>query len=133
MKRGRYGIDSESVEVNISPLIDMMFLLLIFFIVTTAFVQEVGVEIQKPKAASAQSLEKQSIMIGVTEKGRIMYSGREVSLNNLRGLVTGLLRAQDRPVIIMVDKASQSGTLVNVIDECKLAGAKQVSVATEQE
>jgi len=133
MKRERYTQNTDTVDINISPLIDMMFLLLIFFIVTTAFVQEVGIQIQKPKAASAQSLEKQSIMIGVTAKGRIVYGNKELSLGSIRGLVARLLRQQERPVIIIADETSPSGVLVDVIDECKLAGAKQVSIATESE
>ncbi|MCK5241416.1 biopolymer transporter ExbD [bacterium] len=133
MRRGRYDKNSENLDINISPLIDMMFLLLIFFIVTTAFVQEVGIPIQKPRASSAQNLEKQSIMIGVTSQGKIIYAGQEMNLGSIRGLVARLLREQERPVIILADEASRSGILVDVIDECKLAGAKQVSIATEVE
>ena len=133
MKRFQYLRNSEETGINISPLIDMMFLLLIFFIVTTAFVEEVGIDIQKPKAASASTLEKKSIMIGVSEDGRVVYGGKEIGLNGVRGLVSRLLTGQDRPVIIIADGNSRSGILVDVIDECKLAGAKKVSLATEQE
>ena len=123
----------DSVDINISPLIDMMFLLLIFFIVTTSFVEEVGVNIQKPKAATAQSLEKRSIMIGITRDDKIIYGAREIGLNGVRSVVARLSKAQDLPVIIVADKGSQSGVLVDVIDECKAAGASQVNIATEQE
>ena len=133
MKRFRYLRDSEETGINISPLIDMMFLLLIFFIVTTAFVEEVGIDIQKPKAASAATLEKKSIMIGVSEDGRVVYGGKEIGLNGVRGMVSRLIMGQDRPVIIIADGNSRSGVLVDVIDECKLAGAKKVSLATENE
>ena len=60
--------NSESAEINLSPLIDMVFLLLIFFMVTTVFVQETGVEVQKPKAATAADLDKRSILIAVTQE-----------------------------------------------------------------
>jgi biopolymer transport protein ExbD len=133
MKRFRYLKNSEETGINISPLIDMMFLLLIFFIVTTAFVEEVGIDVQKPKAASAALLEKKSIMIGVSEDGRVVYGGKEIGLNGVRGLVARLLTGDDRPVIIIADESSRSGVLVDVIDECKLAGAKKVSLATETE
>jgi biopolymer transport protein ExbD len=133
MKRFRYLKNSEETGINISPLIDMMFLLLIFFIVTTAFVEEVGMDVQKPKAASAAMLEKKSIMIGVSEDGRVVYGGKEIGLNGVRGLVARLLTGDDRPVIIIADESSRSGVLVDVIDECKLAGAKKVSLATEKE
>ena len=124
---------NENPEINISPLVDMVFLLLIFFIVTTVFVEETGVEVQKPKAASAQNLEKKSILLALTSEGRIVYGGREVRLSGLRGLISRLLREQEMPVIILADEQSRSGVLVDVIDECKLAGAKQVSIAAERE
>ncbi|MBN1615882.1 MAG: biopolymer transporter ExbD [Spirochaetales bacterium] len=126
-------LTDQSPEINIAPLVDMVFLLLIFFIVTTVFVEETGVDIQKPVAASAQSLEKMSILLALTPDGRIVYGGREVRLNELRGLVARMLREQEMPVIILADENSRSGVLVDVIDECKLAGAKQVSIAAERE
>lgn len=133
INRSRYSSrTSDSVDINISPLIDMMFLLLIFFIVTTAFVEEIGIKVQKPKAASSQVLEKQSIMIGVSENGRVVFGGKEIGLNGLRGMVSRLLKMQDRPVIIIADEKARSGVVVRVIDECKLAGAKQVSISTEK-
>ena len=133
MKRFRYLRNSEETGINISPLIDMMFLLLIFFIVTTAFVEEVGMDVQKPTAASAAMLEKKSIMIGVSNDGRVVYGAKEIGLNGVRGLVARLLTGEDRPVIIIADESRRSGVLVDVIDECKLAGAKKVSIATERE
>lgn len=121
------------MDINLSPLIDMMFLLLIFFIVTTAFVKEVGIDIQKPRASSARELAKDSIMVGVTKDGKIVHGEKEISLSTLRIMVSRMLRDQQRPVIILADKQSNSGILVDVIDECKNAGAQQVSIATEAE
>ena len=122
----------KQLEINMSPLIDMVFLLLIFFMVTTVFVEETGVEVQKPRAASAQQLEKNSILIAVTHDGTIVYGGRNIGLNSVRGLVTRLLRDNEMPVIILADTVSQTGTVVQVIDECKLAGAKVVSIAAKR-
>lgn len=124
---------SKPVEINISPLIDMMFLLLIFFIVTTAFVEEVGIEIQKPKAASSRLLEKKSILLGVKQDGRIVYGDREIGLSGVRPLVARLLRNEPKPVIILADRQSMTSIVVDVIDECKLAGADKVSIGTERE
>ena len=133
MKRSGYAQSADTVDINLSPLIDMMFLLLIFFIVTTAFVEEVGVDIQKPKASTAESLEKKSIMLGVTPEGRVIYGAKEIGLNNVRGVVARLLKSEQRPVIILADIESKSGIVVSVIDECRAAGAKQVSIATSKE
>jgi len=124
---------SERVEINISPLIDMVFLLLIFFVVTTAFIEETGVEVKKPTAASAKVLEKESILLTVTQEGKIYYGGREIGLNGVRGLISRLLKEEQRPVIIIADENSRTGIVVDVIDECKLAGAKSVSIAAQRE
>lgn len=133
MKRVQTGRRIEQgMDVNMSPLIDCVFLLLIFFIVTTVFVEETGVEIQKPQAASAQDLEKQSIMIALTQDGRVIYGGREIGVSGIRGVVARQLREREAPVIILADGGAQASPLVDVIDECKLAGAKQVSIAAER-
>jgi biopolymer transport protein ExbD len=134
MKRVRFNDAAErGVEVNMSPLIDCVFLLLIFFIVTTVFVEETGVDIQKPQAASAQELDKQAIMIALTSDGEIVYGGRELSLNSVRGVVSRQLREKEVPVIILADGDARTAPLVDLIDECKLAGAKQVSIAAQKE
>ena len=124
---------SESAEINMSPLVDMIFLLLIFFMVTTVFVEETGVDIQKPKAASAEQLDKNSIMIAVTHEGKVVYGGRAIGVNGVRGLVSRLLQTREMPVILLADQAAHAGVVVDIIDECKLAGAKQVSIAANRE
>ena len=121
----------ESVDINLSPLIDMMFLLLIFFIVTASFVDEIGVEINRPKASITTNLEKKSIMIGIDGEGNVIYNGEQIELNALRALVANMLRGQSKPVVIIADNHSLTGVLVDVIDECKAAGANHVSLATE--
>lgn len=121
------------VDINMSPLIDCVFLLLIFFIVTTVFVQETGVDVQKPQAASASDLEKNSILIAITAEGRLFFGGREISLAGIRGIVARQLRVKEMPVIILADGDARTAPLVDVIDECKLAGAKQVSIAATVE
>ncbi len=124
---------AQGADINLSPLIDMVFLLLIFFMVTTVFVEETGVEIQKPTAASAESLDKQSILIAITAEGSVVYGGREIGVNGVRGLVARLLQEREAPVILLTDQSARAGVVVDVIDECKLAGAKQVSVAASIE
>ena len=79
-------------EINVSPLIDIVFILLIFFIVTTVFVEETGVEVQRPQAASAAQLAKQSILIAITEDGKVIYGGNEIGVRGVRGIVKRLLK-----------------------------------------
>jgi biopolymer transport protein ExbD len=124
--------NSESAEINLSPLIDMVFLLLIFFMVTTVFVQETGVEVHKPKAATAEDLDKRSILIAVTQEGHIVYGGERIGIARVRGLVSRLLRERDMPVVVIADETSHTGVVVQVIDQCKLGGAKQVSIAAKR-
>ena len=126
------GDDSSESGIDISPLIDCVFILLIFFIVTTTFVEETGVEVDKPQAASASRLEKNSILIAVTNGGEVVYGGREIGLSGVQPLVKRMLQKEDVPVIIQADRNSRSGLLVQVIDEAKLAGATKVSLATRQ-
>lgn len=122
-----------TAEINIAPLMDVVFILLIFFVVTTVFVEETGIEIQRPMASSAQDLEKQSIMIAVAADGAIVYGGKAYPLTAVRGLVARELAERSMPVIILADRNARSGALVDVIDECKLAGAKNVSIAARRE
>ena len=133
MGRFREVSSDEGAEagIDMSPLIDCVFILLIFFIVTTVFVEETGVEVDKPQAASASRLEKTSILIAVTEDGAVVYGGREIGVNGVQPLVKRMLQKEDIPVIVQADRASRSGVLVRVIDEAKLAGATKVSIASK--
>ncbi len=128
----RFGEPESEVEseINISPLIDVVFILLIFFIVTTVFVEESGVEIKKPRAASQQDLERNSILVGVTPAGQVFYGGREIGVSGVRSIVTRLLRQEEMPVIIQADRSTPTQTTVQVLDEARLAGATRVFVST---
>lgn len=114
---------SDDVEdINISPLIDMVFILLIFFIVTTVFVEEPGVDVVKPVAYNAADLPKNCILIGVTESDNIFYGGEEVGLNGIRVKVRRMIKENSSyPVIIQADVGATNGTIARLIDECKLA------------
>jgi biopolymer transport protein ExbD len=119
-------------EINVSPLIDIVFILLIFFIVTTVFVEETGVDVQRPQSASASDLEKQSILIAITEEGKVIYGGSEIGVRGVRGIVKRLLKQQDQPVIVQADKGAEIEMYTRVHDEAVLAGARQIHLATRQ-
>lgn len=121
----------ENNDIDISPLIDMVFILLIFFIVTTVFVEETGVEVNKPQAASASQLEKNSILLAITSEGQVVYGGRDIGVRGVRPLVQRMLQLDEQPVIIIPDENVPSGVTMRVIDESKLAGAV-VSLAADQ-
>ena len=109
-----------------------MFILLIFFIVTTVFVDETGVEVQKPRASSAEQLDDQSIMLAITAEGRVMHAGREIGVRGVRGVVKRLLRQKQQPVIVQADKSASIELYTQVHDEAALAGAEQINLATTQ-
>jgi len=134
MKGRRSITDTEELnEINISPLIDMVFILLIFFIVTTVFVEETGVDINRPDAASASQLEKNSILIAVTSQNQVVFGQRDIGVAGVRALVKRLTTQEpEMPVIIQADEGSLTGTLVRVVDEAKLGGARVVNVATKK-
>ncbi len=131
--RGRRSVlgSEESMDINISPLIDMVFILLIFFIVTTVFVEETGVEVEKPEAASALQLDRNSVLIAVTSKGQVVYGGKEIGVNGVRAIVRRLTNKEEIPVIVQVDEGANAGLVVRVIDESKLGGAKNISLSAD--
>ena len=135
MRRFRHfnGQDANASEINISPLIDVVLILLIFFIVTTVFVEETGVDVDKPRAASAQDLEKNSILIAVTSNGQVYQGGRSIGVSGVRSVVAAMLEVDDQmPVIIQGDASANHGIIVSVIDAAKLAGARTVNLATSK-
>jgi biopolymer transport protein ExbD len=120
-------------KIGIAPLIDMVFILLIFFLVTTSFVRETGVTVDKPVAATAETLEKQSVLVAVTGRGAIHINQRQVDIPGLRAALRKTLRSRPgRPVVIIADRNAKTGRVVDVIDTCKLAGAKKVSLASRK-
>jgi biopolymer transport protein ExbD len=124
--------DGAETGIDMSAMIDCVFILLIFFIVTTTFVEETGIEVDKPQAASSVRLEKTSILIALTANGAVVYGGREIGMSGVQPLVRRMLQKEDVPVIVQADAAAPAGLLVRVIDEAKLAGAQKVSVATSR-
>jgi len=122
----------EPLELNLIPLIDVIMFLLIFFISTTSFIEEPGVTVDKPQAASARQLEKTSIIFAITSDGKIAYGGKEIGLGGVRPTVKRLCAKEPLPVVIEADETTRSGTLIRVIDEAKLGGAKDVSLATDK-
>ena len=115
--------------IDMSPLLDVVFILLIFFIVTTVFVKETGVTVDKPQAISAQKLEQTVILLAITDAGEVFYDGNRIGVAGVRGTIEQLQRRKPRPVVIQADKTVPTQLLLSVIDEAKLAGAKTVNLA----
>ncbi len=121
-------------ELSMAPLIDCVFLLLIFFMVTTTFTKETGVKINKPKAATSDILLNQNLLIAVTDKGEVWSEGSMYELPGLQALVRERVHLNPKlTVVIMADQESMTGKVVDVLDECKQAGAKKLSIAAKVE
>ena len=120
------------IELNLIPLIDVIMFLLIFFISTTSFIELPGVEVDKPRTITASQMAKNSIILAVTSDGKIAYGGKEIGLGGVRPTVKRLCAREKLPVVIQADKDSNSGLVISVIDEAKLGGAKDVSLATDK-
>ncbi|MFO7655124.1 MAG: biopolymer transporter ExbD [Candidatus Krumholzibacteriia bacterium] len=124
----------DRVDINMGPLIDMVFLLLIFFVVTTSFVKEAGIDVQRSTAQTAEVKERGNVMIGVSAEGQVFFEGKQVDVRSVRGLVErALAEDPESGVVVVADKASETGTVVQVMDQCRLAGAQTVSLAARRE
>lgn len=119
-----------AVELNMAPLIDMVFILLIFFLVTTSFTKETGIDVNRPAAHTAVSKSKATILIGIDPENRIFMEKREIDIRAVRANVErALAENPEGAVIIVADKTSRTGTTISVMDGCRLAGARNVSIA----
>lgn len=130
--RRRKSYSEDIAQIDMTPLIDMVFILLIFFIVATSFVRESGVEVNRPQAASAAAKEKVSMIIGITGAGRIFIEGHEIDIHNVKGRMNSFLaEVPGGNVVIVADKNCSTGTTIGVLDACRLAGVTNLSVAAK--
>ena len=125
--------EEEETEINLSPMIDCIFILLIFFIVTTVFVEEPGVEILKPDATVDLDLEKNSIIIAISPDNKVVYGGKELGIAGVGARVRQLLTRDELPVIIQADSRADHGVFSDVWSEVKNAGAKKISLSTRND
>jgi biopolymer transport protein ExbD len=123
----------DAVELDLSPMIDCIFILLIFFIVTTVFVEEPGIEVWKPDATLDDDLEKNSILIAISAESKVVYGGRELGVAGVGARVRQLLAEDEFPVIIQADARADHGVFSAVWSEVKSAGATRISVATRED
>ncbi len=122
----------KEMGIEMGPLMDIVFILLIFFVVSSSFTRETGVDVTKPQAQSASQLEKENILIAITREGSIHIHERQVDMASLQDILKQILaKTPDREVVVIADKGAVTGTLVQVIDACNLSGVKKVSIAAQ--
>jgi len=124
--------EQEESEVNLTPMLDVVFIMLIFFIVTASFVKESGIDVSRPPAATAERKERGNILVAITANDQIWMDRRQVDPRALRANLERLHAENPQgSVVIQADKASKNGLLVQVMDAARLAGVKSVSLAAE--
>lgn len=134
-KRRAIRPSEDSTDINISPMIDMVFILLIFFIVTTVFVDERGLDVEKPRPNPNQQQNEDKegpVKITITKSGDLVYKNEKISLSNIHQRVSERVREDpETPVIIECDPSVRSSLMILVMDEAKLGKAQKISVNTK--
>jgi biopolymer transport protein ExbD len=119
-----------SPQLNIAPLIDVIFLLLIFFMLTSTFVSQTGIKINLPKAVSSKVLLKDRLIITIDEKNSLYIHDKKITEKELRSILKEVA-ASKKSLLIMADKSSSVGKIVEVWDICRQAGITQINIATQ--
>lgn len=121
-------------EINLSPLIDMVFILLIFFMVSATFVKDMDLDINRPKASSATPSDSKAIRVYIDHEGQTYVDGKAARVWTIQARVRDLLSVSSgSTVLVVTDGAVAANKLIEVVDQCRLAGARDVGVVTESE
>ena len=121
----------EESNVDLTPMLDVIFIMLIFFIVTTSFVKESGIDVSRPSAKTAQKKTRASILVAINSSGEIWIQRRKVDIQSVRSNIEKLhAESPEGTVVIQADKRSETGILVEVMDQVRLAGVESIAVST---
>jgi biopolymer transport protein ExbD len=133
MRRRNRGTEEE-LEINLTPMLDVTFIMLIFFIVTASFVKESGIDVNRPGAATAEKKERGNILVAITEQGQVWIDKRPVDVRAVRANIERLHAENPQgSVVIQADRNSKNGLLVSVMDAAREAGVYNVSIAASVE
>jgi biopolymer transport protein ExbD len=128
----RHAVQQEETEINITPMLDIVFIMLIFFIVTTSFIKETGIDPNRPEAETAYKQERGNILIAVSEAGDVWMNKRKVELGQVRQMVEQAKNeSPESSVVIIADQKSSTGTLIDLMDQIRLGGISNISVAAD--
>jgi biopolymer transport protein ExbD len=129
----RRKVISEEADINITPMLDVVFIMLIFFIVTTSFTRETGVLIDKPVADQAMALRNGTILIGIRPNDDIWMSKRHIELREVRQMVErAKAENPEGSVVIVADRGSRIGMVTQVMDQVRLAGVEGIALSAER-
>lgn len=130
-RRRSLGADADSNEVNLTPMLDVAFIMLIFFIVTTSFIKESGVEIERPESSAASPRPEAQVLVALTPEGAVWVDGTPVDAHRVGQKVAEMV-SDDGSVVIQADRNSTTGLLIEVMDRIKQAGVEQIAVAANR-
>ena len=116
-------------DINMSPMVDMIFLLLIFFMVTAVFTKDAGLGINRPQAQTAQPLPQEAMILTVSENGEISHANQPYLLKQIPNLVKEQLPDKNGSITIIADKNAPTGLTVQLIDQCRQGGISDISIA----
>ena len=128
----RGNVDEEESSIDITPMLDVVFIMLIFFIVTATFVKEAGIDVNRPDAATAVKQEKANILIAISANNEIWIDRRRVDIRSVRPNIERLQAEHPQgSVVIQADKESKTETLIKVMDAARSAGVFNVAIAAQ--
>jgi len=129
-KNKMFGAEEEENEINLTPMLDVVFIMLIFFIVTATFIKEAGIDVDKPAAATAVVQEKASILIAIDATNNIWINRRQVDIRSVRSIIERLHAENPKgTVVIQADRESKNDALVQVMDASRRAGVYDIALA----
>jgi len=125
---------TEQTEVNLTPMLDVVFIMLIFFIVTATFVRDPGALVERPTARTAETLEGGTVLVALTSQDQLFIDKRRVDVASIRPVIERLLLENPQgSVVIQADTNSTHGLFVQVLDEARAAGADRIYIAAEED
>ena len=127
----RRSMDRIDQEINVSPLIDVVFILLIFFIVSATFISVPGIEVNRPKVQTATSLQRNSILFALSNENQLFHGGQEIQLDEMGTVIENSDKKRDKPVIIQVDQWADASILAKVVAQARKSRT-HVSIATRK-
>jgi biopolymer transport protein ExbD len=128
----RHAAREEETEINITPMLDIVFIMLIFFIVTTSFIRETGIDPQRPEAITAARQDRGNILIGISATGQIWMDKKQVELGVVRQMIEQARNeSPESTVVIIADERSETGILIDLMDQVRLGGILNISVAAQ--
>ncbi len=131
MATRRYAARDEP-EINITPMLDIVFIMLIFFIVTTSFIRETGVEVQKPEAQTAELRPQGNVLIAIRSNDEVWMNRGQVEIHEVRTLVErARAESPESSVVIIADRAARTGMVVEVMDQVQAAGVQRMFISAE--